>query len=317
MGCTLKLLMIREPVAETGLCFLSVVENCESRAAEAEHAHIYGQRSMADVLRWTETTGNPLWKLVQEVEGDDMITSFLPEMWDKMKEAIDRGLKTDGILQGGLNLPRKARDFMVKARRLKESEARTGLLSSYALAVSEENAEGGYVVTAPTCGSCGVLPAVLYYLSYEQRHSDRSIIKALATAGLIGNVVKSNASISGAEVGCQGEIGVACAMAAGAATQILGGSPRQIEYAAEMALEHHLGLTCDPVQGLVQIPCIERNAFAAVRAMACAEYSLLTDGHHLVSFDKVVKTMLTTGHDILSLYRETSQGGLATTFMQP
>ncbi len=283
----------------------------EESSPEGEHPHIYDQRSMADVLKWTEASGNPLWKLVEEVEGEDLLTAFLPEIWAKMKEAIARGLDTDGILQGGLHLPRKARDFMVKARRLKESEARTGLLSGYALAVSEENADGGYVVTAPTCGSCGILPAVLYYLSYEQRHSDRSIIKALATAGLIGNLVKDNGSISGAEVGCQGEVGVACSMAAGAAAQLLGGSPRQIEYAAEMALENHLGLTCDPVLGLVQIPCIERNAFAAVRAMACAEYALLTDGRHLISFDKVVETMLTTGHDMLSLYRETSLGGLA------
>ncbi|MGE4401688.1 MAG: L-serine ammonia-lyase [Desulfobulbus sp.] len=287
----------------------------EEGESTGEEPHIYSQHSMKDVLQWAAASGKPLWKLVEETEDAACLNSFLPDIWQKMKEAIDRGLRNDGVLHGGLNLPRKARNFMVKSRRLNESEARTGLLSSYALAVSEENADGGFVVTAPTCGSCGIVPAVLYYLSYEKRHSDHSVIKALATAGLIGNLVKHNASISGAEVGCQGEVGVACAMAAGAAAQLLGGSPLQIEYAAEMALEHHLGLTCDPVLGLVQVPCIERNAFAAVRAMACAEYALLTDGTHLISFDKVVETMRSTGHDILSLYRETSLGGLATVYL--
>ncbi len=288
----------------------------EEGESRAEFPQIYPQGSMQDVLQWVIDSGMPLWQLVEETEGQGFITTYLADMWEKMKDSIDRGLNKNGVLHGGLNLPRKARDVMVKARRLKEMEARTGLLSGYALAVSEENADGGFVVTAPTCGACGIVPSVLYYMSYEKKHSDRSILNALATAGLIGNLVKQNASISGAEVGCQGEVGVACSMAAGAVAQIMGGSPLQIEYAAEMALEHHLGLTCDPVMGLVQIPCIERNAFAAVRAMACAEYSLLTDGRHLISFDKVVRTMRKTGHDILSLYRETSLGGLAATFSE-
>lgn len=288
----------------------------EQGGSESEHPQIYTQTSMQDVLQWATESGRPLWQLVEDTEEPDFIDTYLADMWEKMKTSIDRGLNKEGVLHGGLNLPRKARDVMVKARRLKECEARTGLLSGYALAVAEENADGGYVVTAPTCGSCGIVPSVLYYSSYEKRHSDRSIINALATAGLIGNLVKRNGSISGAEVGCQGEVGVACAMAAGAAAQLIGGSSYQIEYAAEMALEHHLGLTCDPVLGLVQVPCIERNAFAAVRAMACAEYALLTDGRHLISFDKVVKTMRKTGHDILSLYRETSLGGLATAFFE-
>lgn len=186
-----------------------------------------------------------------------------------------------------------------------------GQVYAYALAVSEENATGGKIVTAPTCGSCGVLPAVLYQIKETRNFIDKRILRALATAGLFGNVVRTNASISGAEVGCQGEIGVACAMAAAAACQLFGGSPAQIEYAAEMGLEHHLGLTCDPVCGLVQIPCIERNAFAAARAMDANSYSTFSDGKHRVSFDKVVEVMKQTGHDLPSLYKETATGGLA------
>lgn len=284
-------------------------------AIASEHPHIYTQKSMEDVIYWCHDSGRPMWQLVAEVEEAGFIENYLADIWEKMKISIDNGLKKEGVLQGGLKLPRKARDFMVQAKRLKDTEARTGLLSSYALAVSEENGDGGFVVTAPTCGSCGVVPSVLYYYHHELGHSERSILNALATAGIIGNIVKHNASISGAEVGCQGEVGVACAMAAGAATQLMGGSPQQIEYAAEMALEHHLGLTCDPVMGLVQVPCIERNAFAAVRAITSADYALLTDGRHLISFDKVVETMNQTGHDMLSLYRETSLGGLAVSYL--
>ena len=171
------------------------------------------------------------------------------------------------------------------------------------------------MVTAPTCGSCGVLPAILFHLKRNHDFSDSKILKALATAGLFGNVVKENASISGAKVGCQGEIGVACAMASAAANQLFGGTPAQIEYAAEMGLEHPLGLTCDPVCGLVQIPCIERNAFAAARAFDANTFAMLSDGKHRVTFDKVVATMNQTGHDLPSLYKETSTGGLAR-FMQ-
>jgi L-serine dehydratase len=177
--------------------------------------------------------------------------------------------------------------------------------------VSEENASGGVIVTAPTCGSSGVLPAVLYHIWKSRNVPEERMLRALATAGLIGNVVKQNASISGAEVGCQGEVGVACAMAAAAACQLFGGSPAQIEYAAEMGLEHHLGMTCDPVCGLVQIPCIERNAYAAARALDANIYASLTDGSHRVSFDKLVTVMKETGHDLPSLYKETSTGGLA------
>jgi L-serine dehydratase len=215
------------------------------------------------------------------------------------------------VLPGALNLPRKASSYYAKAVNYSGILKNRGKIFAYALAVSEENAGGGKVVTAPTCGSCGVLPSVLYNLQEEYSYSDSKILKAMATAGLIGNLVKYNASISGAEVGCQGEIGTACSMAAAAAAKLFGGTFDQIEYAAEMGMEHHLGLTCDPVGGYVQIPCIERNAFAAGRAYESAVYALFSDGRHRVSFDEVVLTMKETGYAINSSYRETSIAGLA------
>jgi L-serine dehydratase len=220
-------------------------------------------------------------------------------------------MNTEGIIPGGLGLPRKSASYCVKALGYKGSLKRRTLLYAAALAVAEENATGGKVVTAPTCGSCGVLPGVLYGMSTQKHFPDSKILRALATAGLVGNLVRTNASISGAQVGCQGEIGTACAMAAAAAAQLFGGSPRQIEYAAAMGIEHHLGLTCDPIAGLVQIPCIERNAFAASRALDANTYALLSDGWHRISFDSIVETMNRTGHDIPKIYRETSEGGLA------
>ena len=228
-----------------------------------------------------------------------------------MKDSVKRGLQEEGVLPGPLNLRRKALSYNVRAFGQGETFRTRGLIFSYALAVSEENAAGGTIVTAPTCGSCGVLPSVLYHMQTKYEFNDTRIIRALATSGLIGAIVKNNASVSGAEVGCQGEVGVACAMAAAAVAQLMGGSPSQIEYAAEMGLEHHLGLTCDPVCGLVQIPCIERNAYAAARALDAGIYSLYSDGQHRVSFDQAVKVMNETGHDLPSLYRETSEGGLA------
>ncbi len=274
---------------------------------------VYTQKNMQEVLDWSHSEGQPIWQLAYESEGDEL-KEYLEFVWEKMQEAISSGLSTEGVIPGKLKLPRKSMDVMAGARRLKEDEGKSGVISGYALAVSEENASGGYVVTAPTCGSCGVLPAVLYYLHHEKGHSQKSIINALATAGIVGNIAKKNASISGAEVGCQGEVGVACAMASAAAVQLMGGMPTQVEYAAEMGLEHHLGLTCDPIYGLVQIPCIERNAFAAVRAISAAEYALLSDGRHRVSYDEVVLTMGRTGHDMSTLYRETALGGLAEVF---
>ena len=232
-------------------------------------------------------------------------------VWKVMQEAVERGIEAEGALPGHLHIRRKAMSYHVRAFGQGDTFKTRGLVFAFALAVSEENACGGTIVTAPTCGSCGIMPSVLYHMKKRYNFSDSRIIKALATAGLIGSVVKHNASVSGAEVGCQGEVGVACAMAAAAVAQLMGGSPAQIEYAAEMGLEHHLGLTCDPIGGLVQIPCIERNAYAAARAMDAGIYALYTDGLHRVSFDQVVRVMKETGKDLPPIYRETSEGGLA------
>ena len=228
-----------------------------------------------------------------------------------MKKAIENGLENEGVLPGPLGIRRKASSYYVKSKTMAPYIQNTTRLFAYALAVSEENSSGGKVVTAPTCGSAGILPAVLKFMQDAYDFSDQRMIRALATAGLIGNLIKENASISGAEVGCQGEVGTACAMASAAAAQLAGGGPKQIEYAAEIGLEHHLGLTCDPVGGLVQIPCIERNAHGAVRAIDAASYAVTSDGDHFVSFDETVKAMKETGKDLPSLYKETALGGLA------
>lgn len=278
--------------------------------SKTESEEVYPFSNLNDIIKWCNKHGRSYWEFVQEYEEKD-IWDYLNEVWKVMKESISRGLDNEGVLPGILNLPRKASSYHVRASSFTGTLRKRALLFSYALAVSEENASGGRIVTAPTCGSCGALPAVLYYQNTEHKHSETKIIRALATAGLFGNVVKKNASISGAEVGCQGEIGVACAMASAATTQLFGGTIFQIEYSAEMGLEHHLGLTCDPVAGLVQIPCIERNAFAAGRALNHHVFAILSDGRHRISFDKVVETMKQTGKDIPSLYRETSMGGLA------
>ena len=282
----------------------------DNKQASIESPEVYGMNSMTEILDWCEHTGKSYWEYVKECEDPD-IWDYLREVWNTMKESVQRGLEQEGVLPGPLNLRRKASTYYIRATGYKASLQSRGLVFAYALAVSEENASGGKIVTAPTCGSCGVMPAVLYHLAKSRDFSEMRILRALATAGLIGNIVKQNASISGAEVGCQGEVGVACAMASAAANQLFGGSPAQIEYAAEMGLEHHLGMTCDPVCGLVQIPCIERNAYAAARALDANLYSSFTDGVHRVSFDKVIQVMKQTGHDLPSLYKETSEGGLA------
>jgi L-serine dehydratase len=276
----------------------------------------YALTTMDAILKHCAHSGQAIWEYVEERE-EAGIWSFLGEVWQAMQAAIERGLQTEGVLPGGLGLPRKAWSFYRQISVSGRNFFNAGLLPAYALAVSEENASGGIVVTAPTCGSSGIVPAVLRYVKENTSCSDSTILRALATAGLIGNLVKHNASISGAEVGCQGEVGVACAMAAGAAAQLMGGTPRQVEYAAEMGLEHYLGLTCDPVNGMVQIPCIERNVFAASQALTCARYACATDGSHRVSFDEVVTVMKQTGHDLPSLYRETASGGLATAYRFP
>lgn len=274
---------------------------------------VYAMSTMEEIMKWCYDSGRNYWEYVEACEDED-IWDYLRQVWATMKDAVERGLNHEGRLPGPLNLSRKAATYHIKAMGYKQSLQSRGLVYSYALAVSEENASGGTIVTAPTCGACGVIPAVLYHIHVNHNFSDEKIIHALATAGLVGNIVKQNASISGADVGCQGEVGVACAMASAAVCQLFGGSPSQIEYAAEMGLEHHLGMTCDPVCGLVQIPCIERNAFAATRALDANLYATFSDGSHRVSFDKVVNVMKRTGHDLPSLYKETSLGGLATTF---
>ena len=271
---------------------------------------VYGLTTMKDLISWSKKSGRSFWEYVELTEGKE-IYDYLRDVWSIMQDSIKRGIDSEGILPGGLGLARKASSYFVRAKNFSGSLKEKTLIFSYALAVTEENASGGKIVTAPTCGSSGVVPAVLKYLQDSFTFSDEKILRALATAGLIGNIVKENASISGAKVGCQGEIGTACAMASAAATQLLGGTPYQIEYAAEMGIEHHLGLTCDPINGLVQVPCIERNAFAAERALNTSTFALLSDGRHLVSFDKIVKTMNQTGHDLPSIYKETSEGGMA------
>lgn len=283
--------------------------------AEEEEKDIYPMNKMTDILAYCEKTGKCYWEYVEECEGPE-IWEYLHEVWEAMKAAVERGIAREGRLPGPLNLRRKAAQYYIKATGYRDNLKSRGLTFSYALAVSEENASGGQIVTAPTCGSCGVVPGVLYHIWKSRDLPETRVLRALATAGLIGNIVKENASISGAEVGCQGEVGVACAMAAAAANQLFGGSPAQIEYAAEMGLEHHLGMTCDPVCGLVQIPCIERNAYAAARALDANIYSSFSDGVHRVSFDKLVNVMKETGHDLPSLYKETGTGGLAKDYQQ-
>lgn len=288
----------------------------EEGEKRGETEKIYPLSHILDIEEWCLQTGGAYWEFVEQSEGEE-IWDYLAEVWHTMCDTIKKGLKNEGVLPGGLGVRRKASSYYVKSQGYGDVMKSRGELYSYALATSEENAAGGLVVTAPTCGSSGVLPAVLYHLAKTREFAEIRILRALATAGLFGNVAKTNASISGAEVGCQGEVGVACAMAAAAASQLFGGSPAQIEYAAELALEHHLGLTCDPVAGLVQIPCIERNAIAAARALDANVYAMFTDGSHMVNYDKVVEVMKETGHDIPSLYKETAEGGLAKKFVLP
>jgi L-serine dehydratase len=275
-----------------------------------ETVNLYPHTTMDAILSFCNDNGLKFWEYVEKQEGKEIWT-FLADVWEVMQDSIQRGLRTDGILPGVLLLPRKASEIRAKAGNYSGPFKRRAQIFAYALAVSEENASGGKIVTAPTCGASGVLPAVLYYHKKVYKSEKDILLKALATAGLIGTLVKTNASISGAEVGCQGEVGTACAMASAAACQLMGGTITQIEYSAEMGLEHHLGLTCDPVAGLVQIPCIERNAFGAQRALAHNTYALMSDGRHRISFDEVVKTMYETGISLQSQYRETSLGGLA------
>ncbi len=286
----------------------------EEGESQIDTPDVYDMDRLSDIKQWCEANGMSYWEYVEKCEGPE-IWDFLEEVWHVMCAAVERGIEHEGVLPGELKLRRKAPDYYIRALGYGSNLQSRGLVFSYALAVSEENASGGEIVTAPTCGASGVVPAVLYHIQKSRRFPVRRILHALATAGLIGNIAKSRASISGAEAGCQAEVGVACAMAAAAANYVFGGSLATIEYAAEMGLEHHLGMTCDPVCGLVQIPCIERNAHAAARALDANVYATFADGVHRIPYDKTVEVMKQTGHDLPSLYRETSQGGLAKEYM--
>ena len=290
-----------------------VVRNGEVRK---EHRDVYPLHSFTEISEYCRNREIRLWQYVEECEGDG-IWEYLASVWDVMQDAIRRGIREQGVLHGGIGVQRKAR-YLFRQKHIDESEeTKTNrLICAYAYAVSEENAAGSVIVTAPTCGSCGVLPAVLKYLQTKRNFTDTQILHALATASVIGNLIKTNASISGAECGCQAEIGTACAMAAAAAAELYELDLDQIEYAAEMSIEHHLGLTCDPIGGLVQIPCIERNAIAAMRALNAVNLADFLADSRMISFDMIVDTMYETGKDLKVIYRETSEGGMAKNFKE-
>lgn len=272
---------------------------------------VYIENSFAEIRQFCSFRYIDLVQYIELNEGAE-IWDFLKTVWDAMKNEIAEGLSKTGDLPGPLHVHRKAKFLLEQVPQNKHAElVESQLVCSYAYACSEQNADNGTVVTAPTCGSCGVLPAVLYYLQHKRNLSDDQIIRCLGVAGLFGELAKRNASVSGAECGCQAEVGVACSMAAAAAGQAFGYNIDQIEYAAEVALEHHLGLTCDPICGLVQIPCIERNAVAAMRALNAANIAFFLTGTRNISYDMVLKSMYYTGLDMNQRYRETSEGGLA------
>lgn len=272
---------------------------------------VYEQNSFEEISRYCKEHNLRLSEYVRRKEGDEIFT-YLAEIWDAMQQEISEGLSKTGVLQGGLKVERRAQQLF-NQRHMDESKStyETRVVCSYAFAASEQNADGGKIVTAPTCGSCGVLPAVLKYFKDEKGYKDEKILEALAVGGIIGLLVKTNASISGAECGCQAEIGTACAMAAAALAELFGMGIDQIEYSAEIAIEHHLGLTCDPIYGLVQIPCIERNAVAAMRAINAVTLANFLTFTRKISLDLVIKTMYDTGRDLNRNYRETADGGLA------
>ena len=278
---------------------------------KASVPNIYKLTTFDDIKEYCMKKKMSLAEFVYKVEGEEF-KDYLKEVWKTMRQCVLAGLTSDGNIPGKLQIPRKAKTIYENKDYDEDSTLkRTRLLTSYAYAVSETNASGGVIVTAPTCGASGVLPAVLNYVYETKNIKEEQIINALAVAGLIGNLVKTNASISGAECGCQAEIGTACSMAAAAAAYIIGLDINQIENAAEIAMEHHLGLTCDPIYGYVQIPCIERNAVGALRAIDAANMAKVVNGKSYISFDLVVETMYETGKDLRSHYRETSEGGLA------
>ena len=275
---------------------------------------VYPHHTFEQIRAYCDENEISIPQYVERFEGAQ-IRGYLATIWETMKNAIKQGLKASGVLPGGLNTERRAK-ILYQQRHIDETPQtkENRLVCAYAFAVSEQNASGEVIATAPTCGACGILPAVLKYEQDVHKYSDDTIINALCTAGIIGNIVKTNASISGAECGCQAECGTACSMAAAALAELFGMDFDQIEYAAEVAMEHHLGLTCDPVAGLVQIPCIERNAVAAMRAINAVSLASFLTTSRQISFDAVVETMYQTGKDINVRYRETSGGGLAKSY---
>ena len=273
--------------------------------------NVYPHQTFEAIKEYCTQNKMRLWEYVYQSEGME-IKEYLKQVWKQMKSTLLKGLQAEGILPGPLGLKREAKRIHSKIVKRESAEVlQSRMICAYAYAVAEENAAGGMMVTAPTCGACGVLPAVMYYFQMARGFTDNQIVNALATAGIIGNLIKTNATISGAEGGCQAEIGSACSMTAAALSELYGQDLKQIEYAAAIAMEHHLGLTCDPVAGLVQIPCIERNAVAALRAMDASRLAFFLSSSRKVSFDAVVQVMYETGKDLNDCYRETSKGGLA------
>ncbi len=311
---TMKFEIFRNNEKITDYTVLSVGGGAIRFAGEDIHTPVrpYRLSTFTDISEYCKARDMRLWQYVEEVEGFE-IWDFLQTIWDCMKNAVKDGISAEGEIFGGLKVQRKAKQLYSYRHMDELSETKENrLVCAYAFAVSEQNAScNGKIVTAPTCGASGVLPAVLKYTQDKKRLSDSDILRALATGGLIGNIIKTNASISGAEAGCQAEIGSACSMAAAALAELYEMDMDQIEYAAEVAMEHHLGLTCDPVKGLVQIPCIERNAVAAMRAINAVNLANFLAGSRKISFDLIVKTMYETGIDLSHRYRETSEGGLA------
>lgn len=279
--------------------------------AEKQEPDVYPHKSFGEISAYCKAENIRLYEYAERFDEKD-IREYVGKMLNVMLESVERGLNTEGILEGGLDVVRKAKTLYTQNDVFETETTRENrLVCSFAFAVGEENASGGKIVTAPTCGSAGVLPAVLYYFMHKYKYSSEQAVNALLTAGVIGNLVKTNASISGAECGCQAEIGTACSMAAAALGELFNLDIDQIEYAAEVSLEHHLGLTCDPIMGLVQIPCIERNAVAAMRAINAVNLANFLTYSRKISFDTVVSTMYRTGRDLSRIYRETSEGGLA------
>ncbi len=280
-------------------------------AAVLPEKAVYPHTKFSEISDYCNKSGIRIWEYALEYEDEDFL-SYMQNVWAQMKESISSGLNAEGILPGGLELQRKAKTLFESQHIDETAQTKENrIVCAYAFAVSEQNASGETIVTAPTCGAAGVLPAVLYYQQHKNGYTDNEIIHALITAGIIGNLIKTNASISGAECGCQAEIGSACAMAAAALSELFDLSLDKIEYAAEIAIEHHLGLTCDPICGLVQIPCIERNSVAAMRAINAVNLASFLWSTRKISLDSVIKTMKETGHDLSSPYKETSEAGLA------